>query len=120
MEIETDDYYSTFITLGGNIVGNVVIDLLNKKAERTLKIIGTKGTLSWNWLNTELSVYSSDRLKRFNLKKERNYKKYNASEEMYKEELRAFLMATTKRAIYEYDYYEDYQNLKLVEKFIGN
>jgi len=118
LEIEADDYYSAFITLENHVVGNVVIDLINRKAERSLKIIGSDGTLDWNWLDDKLVIHKiGGKIRKFKLKSNIPYSGYNTSEEVYISEMKNFCEAIKKKTKYIYNYEEDYKHLKLVEKF---
>lgn len=118
LEIDTNDYYSTFLSFDNNVVGNLTIDLLNRKSQRFFSIIGTEGTLYWNWLESSLVIYKpGNKVRQIKLKKEDPHTNYNASEEMYRSELKAFIDAVDKKSPNPYSFDEDFKYLKLVENF---
>lgn len=115
LEMTADDIYSVIVQFKNGILGNMMIDLLNREASRTLRIIGTKGTLDWDWLGYTLRIKQAGKKSAIliNLKKEKKFKHYNTTEGIYREEIKEFINAVCGKKKYSYSYEEDYKILKV-------
>ncbi|MFH1522514.1 MAG: Gfo/Idh/MocA family oxidoreductase [Patescibacteria group bacterium] len=119
LEMTADDIYSVIAKFKNGIIGNIMIDLLNREAGRTLKIIGSKGTIDWNWLKYEIRIMRAGEKKSrlINVKKVKQFKHYNTTEDIYIEEIKYFLDAINKKKPYPYSFKEDHQILKVYNIF---
>lgn len=99
-----------------NSVGTIILDLLAKPAVRVLKLIGTEGTLTWDWQERELKVYTArnTREQTIPLRHEQPHLGYLADEAMYEREIGAFLHAIKGNKPFPYTFYDDYQNLVFI------
>lgn len=115
LEMTADDLYCLTVQFKNGVIGNLMIDLLNRKASRTLRIIGTEGTLDWDWLNYRITVYRAGREKPqiVNVKTIKKFAHYNTTEDIYREEVKYFLEAIANKKPYPYTFKEDYQILKV-------
>ena len=109
LEMTADDLYTSVVQFKNGMVGNMMIDLLNRKASRTLKIIGTDGTLDWDWLNHQISIYNADKKEtsEIQLLKGKKVGEYNTTEDAYEAELGDFLQAIEGKKKYSYTFQED-------------
>ncbi len=113
LEMNADDFYSYIAKFKNGIMGTVVIDLLSRSPFRTLRIIGTEGVLDWEWQRYEIKISKpKNKIKTINLSKGRQEKNYVATEDMYEEEIGAFLEAVRGRKKYPFTFDENQKYLK--------
>lgn len=109
LEMTADDIYCVIAEFKNGIVGNIMIDLLNRQAERFLKIIGTLGTLEWNWLKHKIKIYTAADKKEQSIDLPTGEKvgRYNTVENPYQEEMGDFLLAVEGKTSFPYTFNED-------------
>lgn len=49
LELETEDIGAMLVEFEGDLVGEVHMDYIQRSYSRSCKVIGTKGTLNWEW-----------------------------------------------------------------------
>ena len=76
-----------------NIIAEIHLDYFQRPESRSCKIIGTKGTITWNSLTNEVKVYDLKKDEGYTRLKIKNYKK----NEMYEKELRHFVQCVKRR-----------------------
>ena len=81
LKIDVEDYVDAILKFENNISGTLHMDYLNKRGERNFKVIGERGTLTWDWYKHKL-VISID-----GMEKEFELKEFDVNE-MYKDELK--------------------------------
>lgn len=119
LPITADDVYALTIETKNGIVGNMMIDLINRKATRTLKIIGSKGTIDWNWQGSIIALCDKNKkVRTFKIPLGNKVERYSTNENVYNRELKTFIDAIRDLAPYPYTFKEDLQILKIVEQFI--
>ena len=120
LEITADDIYSSIVQFENGVVGSMMIDLLNRKACRTIKIIGTVGTLDWNWLEKEIKIFNikNNNTEIVNLDGGKKIGQYNTEEDAYEAEIGDFLQAIAGKKKYLYSFPEDEAILKCLDSFI--
>ncbi len=121
LKISADDIYCVIVQFKNGVIGNMMIDLLNRAASRTLRIIGSEGTLDWDWLNYEIKLHLPD--KKEKIIKLPNIKKlahYNTTEDIYRAEMKDFLLAIARRKKFPYTFKENWGMLKVFYKVDGN
>jgi len=108
LPINADDLYSAVVSFSKNVKGNIVIEVLSKKPFRTLRVVGSEGVLQWEWLDNEIRVHTKKAAwKKIAIKPGRKEKNYNAAEEMYEEEIKAFLSAVCGSKKYPFSFSEN-------------
>lgn len=113
LDMTADDIYAGLVEYKNGVVGSVHVDLLNRKAARTFEIVGTKGTLEWDWLANQLVLYKrGSKPKRFNLKLSKKLAHYNTTENIYIAEMKDFVGAIKGTHQYPYSFKEDWRILK--------
>jgi len=114
LKMMADDIYASVVKFNNKVIGSITIDLLARKAFRTLRIIGSDGVLDWEWLDYRLKVYQAKtkKWKTINLIKVASEKGYNATEDMYNEEIKMFLRAIAGKQKYPFTFKEFHQILK--------
>jgi predicted dehydrogenase len=120
LEITADDMYAATAQFDNGIVGTMMIDLLNRKASRTLKIIGTEGTLDWDWLGKKITVFDvrTGEDKTLDLDSGKKVEEYNTGEEAYEAEIKDFLEAIEGEKVFPYSFEEDFAILSHLDDFI--
>lgn len=118
LEMSADDIYSVILRLKNKVIGNVMIDLLNRKASRTLRIIGSEGTIDWDWLKYEIKIFQAKTKKEkiLKLNKNKKLKHYNTTEDIYRAEIKDFLNAICGKKKFPYSFREDYDILQTLDQ----
>lgn len=119
LEMTADDIYGAIIQFDNGILGNVMIDILNRSACRTLKILGSDGTLDWNWLEKKIVLYiaSKKTTQVINLADSKLVDQYNTGEEAYEKEMKDFIEAIEGKKPYPYSFAEDDKILVFLDSF---
>jgi predicted dehydrogenase len=113
LPIHADDVYSSTVQYESGVVGSVNIDLLNRKASRTLRIVGSKGTIEWDWLARTVTVSTpGKRSNTIKFPREKKFKHYNTTENIYIAEMKDFLDAVRGKKRYPYSFAEDWAILQ--------
>lgn len=117
LDMTADDLYSAILQMKNGIVGTLTIDALARAPFRTLRLIGSKGVIQWEWQNHEIKIYRANtkKWKKIPIKKGKNEKYYVTTEEMYQEEMNYFLNAINGKTKYPYTFQKDHLILKTVQ-----
>ncbi len=115
LEIDSPDFVLLNVRIK-NTLGIIVLDLLAKPAIRVLRIVGTEGTITWNWQERSLILATKDGSKPqlISLSPEHPLPGYLADEGMYEKEIGAFLHAIKGIKPFPYTFYDDYQHLAFI------
>jgi predicted dehydrogenase len=117
LEMDADDVYATIVQYKNNITGTIDIDLLNRVAARKLRVIGSEGTLEWDWLAHEIKILKPKKKPLvIRLDQGKKFGKYLAAEDMYIAEMRDFVDAIKGTKKNPYTYEEDWDILKTLYK----
>ena len=119
LEMTADDIYGALVQLENGVVGNMQIDILNRKACRTLKIVGTDGTIDWDWLGKKIEIYSakSKSSEIIDLVEGKKVGQYNTGEDAYEAEIADFLKAIAGEKKFPYTFVEDDKILQCLNSF---
>lgn len=121
LKMTADDIYCAIIQLKNGVIGNLMIDLLNRKASRILRIIGIKGTLDWDWLNYEIRLHLPNKKEKIiKLSEIKKLSHYNTTEDVYRDEVKDFLLAIAGRKKFPHTFIEDRIILKVFCKINCN
>jgi len=121
LSIKTKDTYAATLKTKNNIIGTLLVDVISRAPFRTLRILGTEGVLEWHWQQYLIKIYSSPSQKwtEVKLDKGKKIKGYKTTtEEMYEDEIAAFLDAISGKKSFPYTFKEDNHNffiLKMIE-----
>lgn len=120
LEMDADDTLISAVTYENNVRGTLLIDVISRKPFRTLRVLGSEGVLEWERFNQEVRVYHapSKQTEVIPVPRGNPEKGYVNEEEMYVEEMRAFLDAVKGRAPYPYSFEEDWSNLKALKTLV--
>ena len=114
LDMSADDIYASVMRFNNGIIGTVVIDLLSRKAFRTLRLIGTKGVIEWEWQEDRIRLFDAKtkKWKAINLKRGRSEKGYVTTEDMYEEEIKVFLDSIAGKRKYPFTIKENHKYLQ--------
>ena len=119
LDMDAEDVLAANLRYENNVFGNIMIDAISRKPVRNLRIMGSDGTLEWDWQDWIIKVYNaaSKKTEVINAPKENPAAGYTTqSEAMHEEEIKAFLDAIYGRTPYPYTFEEDLLNLKTLYK----
>ncbi len=114
LDMPADDIIAANLKFKNGVLGNLIIDVIARKPFRTLKVLGTEGVLEWQWLQALIKVHKAGVAdpELIEVPKGNPHKGYLAAEEMYIDEIGAFLDAIHGKRPFPYSFKEDLQNLK--------
>ena len=93
LKITASDLSAIILKFKNNIIAEVHLDYFQKPEARSCKLIGTKGTITWDSLNNEVKIYD---FKKSKWKSKLKIKKYDKNE-MYVKELEHFIQCVNKK-----------------------
>ena len=113
LDMDADDFYSAILNFENGISATTIIDLLSKKPMRTLRVVGTKGVLEWEWLDYTIKIHKSRTDSQLiQLNKGRSEKHYVSTEDMYEEEIGLFINALEGKKPFPFTFKENRHFLK--------
>lgn len=117
LEMDADDIILANIRYKNKILGNIIIDVISRKPFRTLRVLGSHGVLDWERFDSVIRVYNakSKITDVIDVPKGHPEKGYVNEEEMYNDEIKAFLDAVYGKAKYPFSFKENLVNLKMLE-----
>jgi len=93
LKITASDLSAIILKFKNNIIAEVHLDYFQKPEARSCKLIGTKGTITWDSLSNEVKIYD---FKKSKWKSKLKIKKYDKNE-MYVKELEYFIQCINKK-----------------------
>ena len=93
LKITASDLSAIILKFKNNIIAEVHLDYFQKPEARSCKLIGTKGTITWDSLSNEVKIYD---FKKSKWKSKLKIKKYDKNE-MYVKELEHFIHCVNKK-----------------------
>jgi len=113
---DIDDVYSFCIKYKMGVYGAVIVDVVSRSAVRQLIINGDKGQITWNWDERKVKLYDAVAKRRVEYFEPEGHSEsgYNSNiiEEMYIEEIRAFIECIEKGRQYPNSFEKDYKLLQ--------
>lgn len=122
LEMDADDILLANLKYKNGAVGSVIIDVVSRRPFETLRIFGSDGVLEWEAADFAIKLYDA-KLKTSEIipvPKGHPETGYINEEEMYNNEIKAFLDAIRKKASYPYLFEENLENLKVLFSLIKN
>ncbi len=122
LEMDADDTVTATISYENNVRGTLLIDVISRKPFRTLRVLGSEGVLEWERFNQEIRIYNavSKQTEVISVPKGDPEKGYVNEEEMYIEEMKAFVSSIRGGAPYPYSFDEDRVNLQALQRLVNN
>ena len=76
-EADIFDVYDLLIIFDNGVLGQIMVDVIQRPPTRFCQIIGTKGTIRWDYDQKLVRIYSTETKKWTEYPEEENYKGYN-------------------------------------------
>lgn len=120
LDMDADDTVTAALTYENNVRGTLLIDVISRKPFRTLRILGSEGVLEWEWFDYSVKVFTAatKQTEVIPVLKGNPEKGYVNEEEMYIDEIGAFLKAIKGEAKYPYSFEENFKKLQVLEQLI--
>jgi predicted dehydrogenase len=119
LDCDIDDVYHLLMHHGSHTIGHLMVDVIDRSAVRHCRILGEKGTLDWSFVEKRLRHYdaSTGEWKEYAEPESAVLQHYSAMsvEQMYIEEMNAFVRAATGETPYPYSFTEDVGILNVLE-----
>ena len=114
LDMDADDIALATLKYKNGIYGNVIIDVISRKPLRTLRILGSNGVLEWERFEHMIRVYDATTKTSSLLQVPKGNPEagYVNEEEMYNNEIKAFLYAIYGKALYPHTFEDNLSNLK--------
>ena len=121
LDMDADDVVLANLKYQNGILGNVLIDVISRKPSRILRVLGSEGVLDWERFDHEIKIYDAKtkNTEIIPVPKGNPETGYVNEEEMYNDEIKAFLDAIYGRAQYPHSFEENLANLKMLLKIIS-
>lgn len=118
LDMDADDIILANLKYKNGILGNVIIDVISRKPFRTLRVLGSDGVLDWEEFDSPIKLYDakSKNTETIDVPKGHPESGYINEEEMYNDEIKAFLDAIYGRMPYPFTFEENLENLKTLYK----
>jgi len=117
LDADIDDVYQLLFTLERGGLGHLTVDVLARDPIRRCLVIGTEGTIVWNWADHEVRVFRAGNVGGWTSYPEETgtvEPGYVNAEEPYVREMAAFLDAVTGRAPWPYTLLDDVRTLRIL------
>lgn len=118
LDMDADDTITASVQYENGVRGTMLIDVIARKPYRTLRILGSEGVLDWERFDHTIKIYDakSKQTEVIPVPKGNPEKGYLNEEEMYIDEIKAFMDAVKGRAPYPYSFEENLLNLRALLK----
>lgn len=116
LDMDADDIVLAQLKYANGIVGNFLIDVISRKPYRTLRVLGSEGVLDWERFDSTIKVFDvgSKATEVIPVPQGRLEPGYVNEEEMYNDEIGAFLDAIAGKAPYPFSFEENLKHLKVL------
>ena len=119
LKLEIPDTYTALLKSKSGITGTMMVEIIARPAVRVFRVLGSKGTIEWNWQRQTLRYYRAKANRWTEVKlgtgtKLAGYK--TTTEEMYQDEIGDFLKAIKGKAPYPYSFRQDQKNFSLLRQ----
>lgn len=106
LDADIDDVYQMIMKFEDGTQGHVTVDVVSRIPTRLFTLIGERGTLTWNFFSSEIEVFHGDskQTTRYEVRSDDRPFQY---EDMYLNEMRAFLGAISGEKPFPHDYEQD-------------
>ena len=114
LDMEADDIALAILKYKNGIYGNIIIDVISRKPLRNLRVLGSNGVLEWERFEHTIRLYdaTTETSSISQVPKGNPEAGYVNEEEMYNDEIKAFLDAIYGEAPYPHTFEENLLNLQ--------
>lgn len=118
LEIDIDDAYQCIMKFKNGVLGNMLVDVISRVAERSCEIYGEKGNIRWEW-GSGVKLYTADDKKWTEYAEQAGTRvtgyDEKIAEEPYIEEIGTFVRAVKGEIKYPYTLEEDKRVLDVLK-----
>lgn len=116
LEMDADDILFANLKYENGVLGSFAFDVVSRKPFRTLRILGTDGVLHWERSDSVISVFNVRSGKTENIIVPKGHPEtgYINEEEMYNDEIKAFLDAIREKKKYSHTFRDNYRLLHVL------
>ena len=95
LDVDIDDVYQLVLEHGSRLLGHLLVDVVARDAIRRCTVLGTEGTLVWDWAGKRVMLYEASSKSWSAFEEERGTVQpgYVHAEEPYVEEMKTYLTA---------------------------
>lgn len=119
LDMDADDIVLAKVKFDNGVIGNAIIDVIARKPFRTLRVLGSEGVLDWERFDSVIKVFDvkSQKTKNIAVPKGNPEKGYVNEEEMYNDEIGAFLGAIEGKQKFPHTFADSHHLLKKLYAF---
>jgi len=117
LDVDIDDVYQVLLEHEGGALGHVLVDVLARTAIRRCTVVGSEGTLVWEWSMKQVRLFdaATKQWETFQEDEGTIQPGYVHAEEPYVDEMQAYLSAVRGEATWPYPLREDLAMLGLLQ-----
>ncbi len=117
LDMDAEDTVTAFVKYENGVRGTLLIDVIARKPFRTLRVLGSEGVLEWERFDYAIKIFTAKDKKTRTLAvpKGNPEKGYVNEEEMYIEEMKAFLRAVKGKGKYPHSFKENLTNVQAMQ-----
>jgi predicted dehydrogenase len=120
LECDIDDIYQVLLKYNNKMLGHLQVDVLARTPTRAFRLLGSEGSIEWNVIEKSLKVYRSSTREIENITEDQltvevGYTQMSP-EQMYINEIQAFLQAVAGKGNYSHSFKDDLRILKILNK----
>lgn len=113
LQVDIDDIYILTLAFSSGVVGSLEVNVISRIPERYFRAIGEGVHIIWNWMDQEVKVYNAATESWKIHPETTGFKKYDL-EDMYYDEMQAFVKAVAGQGEYGYTLREELKILQTV------
>jgi predicted dehydrogenase len=120
LDMDAEDIALAILKYKNGVYGNVTIDVISRKPFRTLRILGDNGVLEWERFDHSIKLYDAKTkiTSLISVPKGNPEESYVNEEEMYNDEIKAFLDAIYGKVPYPHTFEDNRLNIKALFRLI--
>jgi predicted dehydrogenase len=109
LDADIDDTYQLLLRFKNGTLGNMLVDVVSRVPGRTARFISEEGLIEWSWLEKKVRVFTAADGQWTEYREDEGIREqgYVATENMYIDEMKAFLEAMRGGPSYPYTLSED-------------
>lgn len=115
LDIDADDTYQILLNFKNGALASVLIDLIQRFANRYCKMISEEGLIIWDWSTRQVEIFTAKDKKLIRYPEREGYKGYLTTiEQMYADEINQFVKAIEGKAEYPHSFKDEKKVLEIL------
>lgn len=107
------DVYDLIVQFENKVVSNVLVDVIQRPADRIFRLVCEDGVIHWDWMTHYVRAYNVPEKKLIEIPERPGYKGYMV-EEMYEDEIKQFLASLKNHKEYPLTFREELDIVNIV------